>query len=405
MKRILLVSIIALMATTLGLYAQEKDSAQAEPQIKLELVWEKEFESPVSDFSLTEINGMPALQVVVTADKVQFLAKERKEISTRSLQLNWNESWVYGVSFSRNGEYIGISKYHYGIYGRIQEGSEFQVYDKAGNLLTIRVVTDNYKPSILLNNGAFLISGVLEDARIFLEQLDGTRKLIFDYGDMRPSTYISVAQNSNVFALNVSGIGVILYDDTGKEIWKRSIENSHAAGIGISPHGSYIACFGKKWGNTLFLYTLKGNILWEKPIGAGTHFISFSPDEKFLAVYATWSGIWFFSVKEGKLLWRYPADKIGKKINSNFTRSIYSLDVSTNGAFVVCADGGGTRELPVGDTSVVYLFDKKGDIVWKMELKIQQQRAPNVRFTDDGRHLIVSNSNNLYCYKIAGGGQ
>lgn len=396
--------VIALLAS-LGLYAQEKDTAQIESSVKLELVWEKEFESPILDYTCSDGENSPTLQVVITTDKVQFLTKETREIPTRSFQLNWNERWVYGASLSKNGEYISISKHHYGDYGRIQKGSEFQVYDKTGNLLTTREVTDDYKPSILLNNGAFLVTGVLEDGRMFLEQMDGSRRLIFDYNDMRPSFCISIAQKGNVFALNVSGIGVILYDDTGKEIWKRNIENSHAAGIGISPHGSYIACFGKKWGNTLFLYSIKGDILWEKPIGAGTHFISFSPDEKFLAVYATWSGIWFFSVKEGKLLWHYPTDKIGKKIDGNLTRSIYSLVVCPNGTIVACVDGGGTRELPVGETSTVYLFDKKGDIMWRKELKVHSHQLPNVRFTEDGKYLLICNNNKLLCYKIVGGWQ
>ena len=401
----LLAIVIALTAMNSGLYGQEKDTAQLDSQIELELVWEKEFESPVLNFSLTEMNGIPTLEVVITTDKVQFFTgKNVKEIQTKSYEINWLEGWRFRLLCSKNGDYIGIRKDHYGDYGRIKEGSEFQVYDKIGNLLTTRKVTNNYQPFALMNNGAFLVTGVLEDASIVLEQLNGAKEVIFDYPDMRPSTYIGIAPKGNAFALNVSGIGVMLYDDTGKEVWKRNIENSHAAGIGISEHGSYIACFGKKWGNTLFLYSLKGNMLWEKPIGAGTHFISFSPDEKFLAVYATWSGIWFFSVKEGKLLWRYPSDKIGKKINSNFTRSIYSLDIAINGAFVVCADGGGTRELPAGDTSVVLLFDKKGKIVWQNDLKIQKERAPIVRFTDDGKYLIVCNSNKLYCYKIVGGG-
>jgi len=89
MKRLFLSAIIAFLAINLGLYAQEKDTVQVEPEVKLELVWEKEFESPVSDFSLTEMNSIPVLKVVVTTDKVQILTgKNVKEIVTKSIRLS-----------------------------------------------------------------------------------------------------------------------------------------------------------------------------------------------------------------------------------------------------------------------------------------------------------------------------
>jgi outer membrane protein assembly factor BamB len=394
----------ALLIFNHRLYAQEKYTVQEEPKIKLELVWEKEYEAPILDFIYSEGKNGPALQVVITTDKVQFFSmKETKEIITKDIQLNRKERWFYGVSCSRNGKYIGISKLNYGEYGYIQKGSEFQVYDNAGNLLATREATENSHPGTLLNNGAFLVTGVLEDARIFLEQLNGSRKLIFNGNDMGPSTYIDISKNSDFFALNISGIGVILYSDKGEKFWQKKFDWGDAANVKISDNGKYIIAVGILSGGGVYLLSSDGDLLWKYPPNNYYNFylncIDFSPDEKYFAANVTRDNIYLFESSTGKILWNC---KLEKKDES---RKFFSIAVSKDAKFVSAADGGGTREFPAGDSSTVFLFDKEGHIVWRRDIMIQKEQAPSIRFSDEGNYLFISISNTLYCYKIVGGVQ
>jgi outer membrane protein assembly factor BamB len=332
--------------------------------------------------------------------------RETKEILTKSyshLDSNRNESWSYGASYSRNGKYIGISKIHYADYGRIQEGSEFQMYDNGGTLLVIKKITESYSPGSILNNGAFLVTDGFEHGRIYLEQLNGSKKIIFDYNDMRPSTYIDISKKSDYFAINLSGIGVILYNDKGKEIWRKKFDWGDAANIRISDNGKYIMTAGILAGGGLYLLSSDGNLLWKYPSVNYYNFylncMDFSPDEKYIAADVYRDEIYLFESSTGKILWNYRLDK------QNETRKFFSIAVSEDAKFISAADGGGTRELPAGDSSTVFLFDKEGHIVWRRDIVIQKEQAPSVRFSDDGNYLFISNSNTLYCYKIVGGKQ
>jgi len=140
---LLLVSIS--MMVNLGLYAQEEEKAQEEPLsvqqqtgkvdsvqkdeafsngVKLELVWEKEFEEGIVDVVLYEENLMP--KVIISGDDPQwgckgiyFLDKDGNEIYSRKLMgvvfdkfgkiINpWAEGGVASAVISKNGKYVGI---------------------------------------------------------------------------------------------------------------------------------------------------------------------------------------------------------------------------------------------------------------------------------------------------------
>lgn len=54
MRRVLISTIIALMAINLGLYAQEEEAAQIEPKVDLQVVYEKTFDDPIVDVIFDE---------------------------------------------------------------------------------------------------------------------------------------------------------------------------------------------------------------------------------------------------------------------------------------------------------------------------------------------------------------
>jgi len=122
-RKLFLTTIIALMATVpIGLYAQEK--VQEEPQIKLELVWEKEFPEGMVDVALYESTLIP--KVVVTGNdsrwgckEVYFFDKDGTVLYSQKLMgvvfdkygqiINpWSYGGAASAIISKNGRYAGI---------------------------------------------------------------------------------------------------------------------------------------------------------------------------------------------------------------------------------------------------------------------------------------------------------
>jgi outer membrane protein assembly factor BamB len=415
MKKLFVSAIIVLVAINLGLYAQEKDMTQAESEVKLELMWEKEFEGVINDY-VVETNkiGEALLRVVsflkdngkkaeVHFLNLKGLATKKSDVELIRLRSEPEIGGdVYGgVLTSKNGKYIGLFQVTKRDPERIGEIS-FHLYDKAGNFLWTKT-SWNVRPSMLLSDGSILsFEGepctwspfALYEKNIlrgWLKPNDGE--------PMEVTGAFDASENSNI-VFNVYDFDkkegqVVLYDNTAKEIWRNKFNNwVTASKVCISDNGRIITARGG-FANTLYTFSNDGTLLWQKHIGVG-YLQIFSSDGSYLAASGPSNRIYYLRATTGDSLWTFIVED---------NRSFFSLAVSKNGNFVATADGGGMRELPAGDVSTIFLFDRRGNLVWQKELLIQKERTPNVRFTDDGRHLLIANANKVYCYKILGGGQ
>jgi len=413
MRRLFLSITIALMALNIGLYAQ--DTAQAEPKVKLELVWEKEFEGMISDYIVeTDEMGEALLNVVSFLKdnekkaEVYFLnfkglaiKKTGVELIRLKLEPETGGDVYGGVLISKNGKYIGLFQVTKRDPERIREIS-FHLYDKTGNLLWTKA-SWNVRPSMLLSDGSILsFEGEPCTWSLFaLYEKDILRGWLKpnDGEPMEVTGAFDASENNNI-VFNVYDFikkegQVVLYDNTAKEIWRRKFTNwTTASKVCISDDGRIIAARGG-FANILYTFSNDGTLLWQKHIGVG-YLQIFSSDGSYLAASGPSNRIYYLRATTGDSLWAFI-------VKDN--RSFFSIAVSNNGEFVAAADGGGRREFPSGDTSTIYLFDKKGNIVWQKDLKIEKERAPNVRFTDDGKYLIICNSNKIFCYRISGGGR
>ncbi len=124
MRRFCLLTIVIAFVASLGLYAQEKDTFQTEPKVKLELVWEKEFSEGIVDVALYEDNLMPRVVITGTDPRwgckaVYFFDRKGNVLYSRRLKGvvfdksrkiidHWAEGGVAGAVISKNGRYVGI---------------------------------------------------------------------------------------------------------------------------------------------------------------------------------------------------------------------------------------------------------------------------------------------------------
>ncbi|NIA23025.1 MAG: hypothetical protein GWP03_02505, partial [Proteobacteria bacterium] len=191
------------------------------------------------------------------------------------------------------------------------------------------------------------------------------------------------------FVSNLSGIGVILYDDKGEKLWEKKIKG-HANTIAISDDGQYISAMGSnEWGSILTVFDKNGHELWKKKIGAATNIIKFSPHDNILVTSSYWYGLKCFELSTGNMLWTYNIDKFTERDERGKPKSsMNSLDISSNGSLVSSMDSKGK----------VYLFSRKGDLL--KEIKFGD--TGNIKFSNKDRFLLISAGKKIYCYEIKG---
>jgi outer membrane protein assembly factor BamB len=121
MKKLFLSAIIALMAITLGLYAQEKEKTQTEPKVTLELIYQKNFDEIIGPkgFPPPEITQILKDKDIPQEDKDWLLNSLRIEIARREKVLYANDGKavtlpddLQAITTSKNLKYMIVYAAH-----------------------------------------------------------------------------------------------------------------------------------------------------------------------------------------------------------------------------------------------------------------------------------------------------
>lgn len=417
MKNILISTIIALMAISLGLYAQEKGNAQEEPKVKLELVWEKEFEKGIINVAFSD-----DMTIVVTEDKIFSLDNESREIKylrptyPDKIKPSWRRTWVYP---SKNGRYIGF--YHHVYFNERSKKfntekkrlAVFELIDNSGkpmwrNEKEIHPEAEFYSPSLAASNQGYIVE----------TDLDWHGKLYFynPLGKLIKEVKVSENQfencvthgetwsyDGNYFAIFTDeGIKdecrsyVILYTKAGEHIWKskseKGIENSYVDDISISQDNKRLLSI--KRFRFVRVFDVNGKILWEYKIrGKGSAKIKISKDQSRLAVFSTIGLIYLFDLKNGELIWQKTFDDM----------DITSIAISSKGKYIIA----GMKEKH-GENSTISIINNTRDIksTYKFEEPARPSDSlnrianPNLFLDDDRNQLIIVFENKIYSYKV-----
>ena len=267
MKKLFISAIIALMAINLGLYAQGKDTTQAE--IKLELIWEKEFPESIPERvygGITDVafdknrGGLFCPSVVVTgnpenAREIIYFDSTGEVVKRRKLK-EWSQ-----VRISENGKYIGImhpekwdKEFHYGpvdiinlsgkLVKRIEEvyGSWWWVSPKGNEVI---------EKEVWIDNDIYYFRGTPGKDTANLTKKEGNFTLFAG----KPAIKWTGTENKYLQIGNLIG-----------NLPGSGLPNGHS--IAISPDGNYIAIpkaisKGKSYIYHLQLYTKYGILLKE----------------------------------------------------------------------------------------------------------------------------------------------
>jgi len=328
MKKILLSAIIAFLAINLGLYAQ--DTAQTEPKIKLELVWEKggnfrsNFvfldEEGYNPFSSMCKNSTKAIEnkrmLYIGEGKIQFLQGNDLK-STNTIDLGYSPR----AEISKNGKNIVVVNPVHKIGDLIeptdggtgeptiqkivhQEGEPaiLRLFNSNGELLaedTVGLPSDIYP----LGNDKVVILEYGEWSHIEVYCRNGMRfKKVQEYDGY----FLDYSEDGNYAVISVKPYEEkkrVIIDNNGNEYLVYYNEKVPWRGF-ISPQGNYIAEVTR--GKYIVIFDKRGNVIAEHHVqGIGNYHGFFSLDERYLCITPGRWRVYFLKTETGELISEY----------------------------------------------------------------------------------------------------
>ncbi|MBE0433762.1 PQQ-binding-like beta-propeller repeat protein [candidate division WOR-3 bacterium] len=346
MKRMLICTIIALLAASAGLYAQEK--TQAEPKVNLKVVYEKTFDEPIVDviFDTATVSIEEAIEIgwkeeaLTSEDKIKgkttvfypklvFISDVSKLSHDRSeyprcrreirfyrrngelIKKELTQPWGERVIYSENGEYILRSWIPSEYVSERQGGtlykSDCTVVWKKGENELVAVSSDGYvmakdptygeEPS---DGHIFYEPSGKEIARIVNPLNDKvvgyTAAKFSPYGDYAIIGYTDFKKTV-----------IILADKEGHILWQQEFDwrsyTPYEMDI-VEDLGMIGVC--NKDGASVFFIDQKGDLKWIVPLEIrGNMIVKISEDKKNVYVASSKGYIWCININNGKFLWKH----------------------------------------------------------------------------------------------------
>ncbi|MEO0189459.1 MAG: hypothetical protein ABIL70_07745 [candidate division WOR-3 bacterium] len=456
MRKFILTTVIALFVVSVWLYAQEKDTAQGEPKVKLELVYKKELGELMAGpegFPPPEIRQILEDKEIPQEDKDWLLNSLRIEIARREKVLYINDGKaiklpddLQSITTSQNLKYMIVYAAHTDYGGMTADEVKklrdewLDAYKRYSQWQTKwERETEKKIPEYRDSMHYWLrISDSLNDKIkevtmskkkeykkfIMMETEDG--KVLWEREDMEPPRYIS---NDGRVAVGVPGYhffsSVIFYDEHGNEIKKVSGLWGPQGSHDMSADGEMFCALTKTRQNdtavmAVVAYDRNGNKLWGTELrGNWPHTIpciGVSPNHKYVA--ASVSGIFLLNEK-GVLVNTYnhaayyPAFSYDGRYLILRTHKDTTYFVRTDNGEILWQKvlGGHSYKKPivskggraiffisqVAEHHPAYLLDVRGNIIWDGSHELKNA----IGLSPSGYFFLPSSEPELLIYKIS----
>jgi len=331
------------------------------------------------------INGNPLRGKLILASPGSFsvLTPQGKKFYQGSLKPN------QGLVSSEDGNFFGIITYSESSSPGILASKRFELYTADGGKLW--EIENPGVSSWFISRQARLVVGISSPEGSSESKLvfyDDKGALIFEKKVKFPQE-ISFSPNGKFIFVNSARDGLLCFDDSGEL----------KAGFGAcekfatSPDGEYVATISA--GN-LKIYKRGKLISSSARIGPLVRALSFSPESKYLSLIDK-KTLYLFEVSTGRLLLRYALSKP--------ELSFISLDVSGNAEKIIAGiDMDKGRSFPPEQRhtrGLVYIFDRKGKLIWKKRISYTLWGAlfPRVQISVDGKRFCILTREKVYTFK------
>ena len=440
MKSLVLSAIIAL--TAVGLYAQ------TEPEIKLELVWEKEIPKGVRDFVFLDEDGYNVFssqckdpERALKAKRILMVADGRLRYYEGDEMKMVKEVPLRGghITISKNGRNIvtieGLELDPSGKGGFVDKPAILRLYNWKGEELARGGISPGGWDYINLyplgNDKAIAMSKISEGTSyqisMFVED-GGVLREVFTVEGQYPTGTLDYAENgSAVFFLQTRWDAPIEYEERKKPVERIVIDGAgeevvrynyrHPGWAGwVSPKGNFLVEVTR--GKYLVIRTRDGELIAEHHVqGQGNYYAAFSPDEKYLCVTPGPWRVYFFETKTGKMLWEYvDMDEYTHFSSLTVLPSLSLVFAGRSEALLKPGEFKGTveelnKKVIANETKDRTLFIiENGKLLQRLGPFLgkgfgTQLQAPVLKISNDEKFLFVLTPSRLYLYKISIGGE
>ncbi len=320
MKRILLVSIIALMATSLGLYGQEKDVAQPEFKIKLELICQLDSTkldlggkliSEIESALKNKAKGIPQEDIEWVLNKVRLdIVREKKILYTndgKSVPIPYfcylPHSPNYKYFILNTCEYVenGVAKNQQAEFVRTADG---RVLWKAKNMMLYVFLSDD---------GAIIVDVTPPLGREVtnIRFYDHHGHLIKNIeGLCTLPMWASMSSNGNLFVIWDRANQLIAFNCQGEEVWRTSLPAADPK-LKFFNSNNYLICTSlESCGATTLLIDDNGSVRgnFDFIIRKG----SFTKDGKYLIFNVTRDSVHYLNIQDAQVIY----EKIGNGLSN-----------------------------------------------------------------------------------------
>ncbi|MCK4235291.1 PQQ-binding-like beta-propeller repeat protein [candidate division WOR-3 bacterium] len=339
MKKLFISAIIALMAISLGLYAQEKNATQEDPKMELQVVYEKTFTDPIVDVIFGEVE--------VTLDEAKRIGW-KEDAFTEKKRTNERVKIFYPkvvITSRKEGiDYPGEPE------GEMR-AKEIKFYDKDGKLMKTVLAGHRLLRS---ENGRYLVV-----ANLFGDGYDKQGKYIFHDGGGLIYNWngdeIGQIPSGNIIQVSDKGYVLgewIVYDSSGRKTGSLETDipeeymSCEVNCSKMSRNGEYIVTVLSMFGPKEALYILwdnTGRILWKKEFPfevSGSMPLSHSIIENISIVGKAYtkSGVCIVMIDwDGKLLWNTKSTT-GGNFRSKFSHDNKKVFIISSRGYVLCVD-------------------------------------------------------------------
>jgi len=278
------------------------------------------------------------------------------------------------------------------------EDAKFTMLDDEGNIKW--EVNHRFYRCFPSPDGTFAI-GITDpegDVILYLIDASGNKKQISESGPNRSfGPNFNISTNGEIIAISIRSLTrnpgkclFVVLDKTGKELWRKNSENKSLIGSPSEKYIAIVATDNNTKENTLSMYDIGGNLLWEYAPYTGSGDLIFSEDSKYL-----FSICEMYETSSGKQLWK----------NAAITGSNV---VTTPALNFILIRGGKFEKINVRPGiqkkyDYFYLISKDGEILLYKEFSpgflIIRGTQPTIKISPTGDNISIETAEGLKIFK------
>jgi hypothetical protein len=392
-------------------------------EVKLEIVWEKEFDKKIEEVAFGETeDGKLYPKIVVFDDEVRFYNKEGEKLKAVT------SSWL-SVVISPQSRYVGIEK-----VTKRQKGDErlieWTIFSEKGKEVCkgeyiAKEEFEGFRLYAISDNGYFVMGNSADHVLVFFDRKGGELKEINIFKDDQWDPYRALPRafsqagdyfvilGTEEFIMNVRetvdsdaqeatpNVYIILFDENANELWRKPFTANWTRHVSWSPDRNYILANGHSSAGkqpikyTQALFDISGNLLNSYQIRMHNSSYGFSGNGEYLVLGGE-NEIQLIQSRTGNIIWKQKFSWPTETRRQEW-KWIKKVSVSDEGAVIVLNSSYERYSNPDGSSGYeeaeteVMLFNRSGELLSKKNI----EEAQFLKINSKGTEVSITSKKSL----------